>query len=138
MYYINSTPNENGYYGNPQSFQAKNMIGLPDEFLNIYIESKGFVYLTLQNDQIIDVSTNYGALEQYNRENPVVEETAEQKREKAYQSLYIITYHNKSLTVDMANKLWQEYTAEGDNSKSAEISSLIAIAKHNIRLQYPD
>ena len=41
------------------------------------------------------------------------------------------------ITVDKANKLWQEYQAEG-SSKSEELTVLIAAAKTAIRAEYPD
>ena len=43
----------------------------------------------------------------------------------------------KMLTVDEANRKWQEYQAEG-NSKANELTTLIANAKATIREQYPD
>ena len=41
------------------------------------------------------------------------------------------------LTVDEANRKWQEYQAES-NSKANELTTLIANAKATIREQYPD
>ena len=43
----------------------------------------------------------------------------------------------KMLTVDEANRKWQEYQAEG-NSKANELTTMIANAKATIREQYPD
>lgn len=63
--------------------------------------------------------------------------TGEEKREKAYQTEKCITFNGGVLTVDEANKLWQEYQAEGSN-KAAEITALIATAKAEIRAKYPD
>lgn len=58
-------------------------------------------------------------------------------RERAYETVKCITYENEQLTVDEANKKWQEYQAEG-NEKAAEITTLIAAAKASIRAEYPD
>lgn len=41
------------------------------------------------------------------------------------------------MSVDVDNKRWQEYQAEG-NVKSAELTALIVSAKTNIRERYPD
>lgn len=41
------------------------------------------------------------------------------------------------LTVDEANRKWQEYQAEG-NSKANGLTTMIANAKATIREQYPD
>ena len=44
---------------------------------------------------------------------------------------------NEQLTVDEANKKWQDYQAEG-NEKATVLTQLIHTAKENIREQYPD
>lgn len=49
----------------------------------------------------------------------------------------IFQHGGKMLTVDEANRKWQEYQAEG-NSKANELTTLIANAKATIREQYPD
>lgn len=63
--------------------------------------------------------------------------TPTELRERAYETVKCITYENEQLTVDEANKKWQEYQAEG-NEKAAEITTLIAAAKASIRTEYPE
>ena len=63
--------------------------------------------------------------------------TPAELRERAYETVKCITYENEQLTVDEANKKWQEYQAEG-NEKATELTQLIHTAKENIREQYPD
>ena len=63
--------------------------------------------------------------------------TPEELRERAYETDKVISYEGKMLTVDEANRKWQEYQAEG-NSKANELTALIANAKAAIREQYPD
>ena len=63
--------------------------------------------------------------------------TQEELRECAYETDKVIRYEGKMLTVDEANRKWQEYQAEG-NSKANELTTLIANAKATIREQYPD
>ena len=58
-------------------------------------------------------------------------------RERVYETEKIISYEDDMLTVDEANRKWQEYQAEG-NSKANELTTLIANAKAMIRRQYPD
>lgn len=58
-------------------------------------------------------------------------------REQAYETEKCIEYGVEMLTVDEANKLWQEYQAEG-NSKAEELTMLIAMAKSGIRERFPD
>lgn len=58
-------------------------------------------------------------------------------RERAYETDKLISYENEMLTVDEANKKWQEYQAEG-SPKANELTALISTAKNAIRAQYPD
>ena len=58
-------------------------------------------------------------------------------RERVYETEKIISYEGDMLTVDEANRKWQEYQAEG-NSKANELTTLIANAKAMIRERYPD
>ena len=57
-------------------------------------------------------------------------------RERVYETEKIISYEDDMLTVDEANRKWQEYQAEG-NSKANELTTLIANAKAMIGGQYP-
>ena len=63
--------------------------------------------------------------------------TPEELRERAYETDKVISYKGKMLTVDEANRKWQEYQAEG-NSKANELTTMIANAKATIREQYPN
>ena len=63
--------------------------------------------------------------------------TPEEPRERAYETDKVISYEGKMLTVDEANRKWQEYQAEG-NTKANELTTMIANAKATIREQYPD
>lgn len=63
--------------------------------------------------------------------------TPKELRERVYETEKIISYEGDMLTVDEANRKWQEYQAEG-NSKANELTTLIANAKAMIREQYPD
>ena len=63
--------------------------------------------------------------------------TPKELRERVYETEKIISYEGDMLTVDEANRKWQEYQAEG-NSKANELTTLIANAKATIREQHPD
>ena len=63
--------------------------------------------------------------------------TPKELRERVYETEKIISYDGDMLTVDEANRKWQEYQAEG-NRKANELTTLIANAKATIREQYPD
>ena len=72
MYYINATPNETGNYGNPMSQPFPGCVALPDDLLGPYIEAKGFVYLEIENEEVVAVEVNQEALDAYIAEHPDV------------------------------------------------------------------
>lgn len=76
LYYINSTPT-NDNYGNPSS---RGEIALPDEFLDIYIQAKGFVFPTIVDNTVVSLDINHNALNTYNREYPSEEEVISDER----------------------------------------------------------
>ena len=84
---------------------------------------------------------NTHAVLSYNEEQGIhweyIPYTPEELRERAYETDKVISYEGKMLTVDEANRKWQEYQAEG-NSKANELTTMIANAKATIREQYPD
>lgn len=63
--------------------------------------------------------------------------TPSEMREYLYETEKLISWDNSTITVDEANKLWQEYEAEG-NTKASELTILIRNAKQSIREQHPD
>lgn len=63
--------------------------------------------------------------------------TQKELREHSYETDKVISYEGEMLTVDEANRKWQEYQAEG-NSKANELTILIANAKTTIREQHSD
>ena len=58
-------------------------------------------------------------------------------RENAYNNEAIILWDNNYITVTQASQLWQYYAAEG-SLKANILQELIANAKMDIRLKYPD
>ena len=84
---------------------------------------------------------NTHAVLSYNEEQGVHWEyipfTNAELREKAYETEKLVNFENEILTVDEANKKWQEYQAEG-NTKATELTVLISAAKADIRNRYPD
>ena len=63
--------------------------------------------------------------------------TPRELREKAYETRKVISFEDELMTIDEANKRWQEYQAES-NSKASELTNLIASAKEAIRAEFPD
>ena len=61
--YINLNPQENGNYGQPKSLETENTVFLPDELLNDYIKSNGFVNITVEDGVVTSVEKNVEAWE---------------------------------------------------------------------------
>lgn len=106
------------------------------------ISSREFDQIITQETYPARIDTpNTKAILSYNETDGVHWEyiplTPTELRERAYETVKCITYENEQLTVDEANKKWQEYQAEG-NEKAAELTTLIATAKANIRAEYPE
>lgn len=70
MYYINATPNESGNYGNPMGQPFPGSVAMSDELLGPYIEAKGFVYLEVEDAEVVAVEVNQEALDAYLAEHP--------------------------------------------------------------------
>lgn len=70
MYYLMSTPTENGNYGNPQGQPFPGCISLPDEFLTAYISARGFVNFTVCDNAIDTLTVNKTALDAYIADHP--------------------------------------------------------------------
>ena len=60
------------------------------------------------------------------------------QREEAYNTQATIPWDGEMLTVTQASQKWQYYAAEGNTTKTDELTALIAEAKAKIREQYPD
>ena len=88
----------------------------------------------------IDVITEWNPLPIPEPE-PVPEPTPAEKRKQAYETEQIINWPENSttmITVDEANQLWLDYTAEGKDGIANKLRDLIATAKADIRERYPD
>lgn len=70
MFYINAQPNESGNYGNPMGNKFPNCVALPDDLLTAYIEARGFVLPTIEDNLVISLKTNQEALDAYLAEHP--------------------------------------------------------------------
>ena len=69
---------------------------------------------------------------------PKPEPTPAQQRENAYNTKPCVAWDNTMLTVTEASQKWQYYAAEGNTTKTDELTALIAEAKETIRNLYPD
>lgn len=72
--------------------------------------------------------------------NPIPAEevpTPAELREAAYNNDNCISWEGEMVTVTEAAQLWQYYASEG-HDYATQLQTLIAEAKANIRIQYPD
>ena len=69
---------------------------------------------------------------------PKPEPTPAQQRENAYNTKPCVAWDDTMLTVTEASQKWQYYAAEGNTTKTDELTALIAEAKETIRNLYPD
>jgi len=63
--------------------------------------------------------------------------TPAQQREQEYETNPLIEWEGESITVDQANFVYLQYSAEG-SPKATEIKTLIIAAKESIRQMCPD
>lgn len=65
MWYIQQKPDETGNYGAPQTPEYEGSIALPDALLQPYIDSMGFVNVTVENGTVTLVKRNEEAYNAY-------------------------------------------------------------------------
>mgnify|MGYP003319045917 CR=1 FL=1 len=70
MYYINATPRESGDHGKPMGQVFPGCVALPDALLEPYIDAKGFVFLEVEDGEVVAVEVNQEALDDYLAEHP--------------------------------------------------------------------
>lgn len=61
-----------------------------------------------------------------------------ERREQAYETEPLIEYEGEEITVDEANKLFLQYSAEGNTQKYMDLQILIGRAKADVRARFPD
>lgn len=69
---------------------------------------------------------------------PQTDLTPKELREQTYETEPIIAYDGDMITVDAANKLFLQYSAEGSTQKYMDLQILIGRAKAEIRKRCPD
>lgn len=107
---------------------------------------KGKDYIkAYKNDTVVLYNTNLVDFSNYELTGGNYEiESNMQLREQVYEMMLykadgtaLITWENEAITVDIANKKWLDYSAEG-STVANELSALIVTAKAYIRELYPD
>lgn len=70
MYYIKPVATPSGNYGNPQLPPFPGALALPDALLADYIDSMGFVVLTVEDGTVAAVARNVAAYDAYVANHP--------------------------------------------------------------------
>lgn len=65
MFYIQSTPTENGNYGALHSAPFEGAFLLPDNLLQNYLDTMGFAVLTVEGQEITGIERNADAYNAY-------------------------------------------------------------------------
>lgn len=114
-----------------------NLIGGKEEGLPINLDSVICVNVSGRTDVKLYMKYNEKT-DEFCEEDyiPVVIDPSELRRQ-AYAEMQIIQWEGSSITVDQANKVWLDYSAEA-NEKAVLIQTLIKEAKEHIRELYPD
>ena len=134
MKYIKIEPFENGAHDNQENGFSSVPSGwaiIPDG-----METPNFPFgeVTVDETQTPPVVTGWTAGTIPEPETP----SPAKQREEAYNTQAIIPWDGEMLTVTQASQKWQYYAAEGNTTKTDELTALIAEAKTKIREQYPD
>lgn len=127
MYYINSTSNESGNYGNPMGQPFPGCTNLPDDLLAPYIEARGFVHVTTDPEDgvtVTAVETNQTALDAYLTENPDPDVLAETKARRIAQSKTDLATYLEANPILWTDGEYYAITAE----KQAQLTSKIMAA----------
>lgn len=85
-------------------------------------------FVTDEHENLIDVVET---------EKPIEPVVSAQQREQEYRSNPLIEWQGENITVDQANTVYLQYSAEG-SPKAIEIQGLIVDAKESIRQMYPE
>lgn len=106
------------------------------------ITPSGYDVVVAQNDfPAREYREGYAAVLKYSEELGVhweyVKIVPSERRRSAYEHERCIEYAGLFMTVDEANRMWEEYQAEG-SPRADELTDLIAAAKAAIRERYPD
>ena len=106
-------------------------IAVPEDLVEGINATRGYCDLDVRDGVLVGFTP---------REIPVPPDTRTpaEKREDAYNTLEIVVWSGKTITVTAAAQLWEYYSAEGDGDAAAALTEVIAPAKAEIRAMYPD
>lgn len=74
MGYLNIKSNISGAYSAPQSSYAPGLVEIGGEYLGVFYQYRGFVYLEIEDNKVVGISPNTEAFDTYMLEHPDIEE----------------------------------------------------------------
>ena len=136
--YISKTKNPSGGYTNPRTNRMDGDLILPNSLLPEYLIHNGFVMLTVDGDIVSSISPDTDLIDKWMANNPIPVKIPSQLRETAYNTDANIPWQGANITVTQASSLWTYYTAEGNTATANSLTALIATAKQETRIKYPE
>lgn len=122
MYYLNNSPNESGNYGNPMGQPFNNCIQLPEELLNTYLDSNGFVTLTIENDIITNIEQNTEAYNAWKESlPPEADSLISAKEERVAQSKSDLETYLLENPLQWTDGQYYAITAEKQNQLTSKL-----------------
>lgn len=122
MYYLNNSPNESGNYGNPMRQPFNNCIQLPEELLNTYLDSNGFVTLTIENNIITNIEQNTEAYNAWKESLPLeTDPLISAKEERVAQSKSDLETYLLENPLQWTDGRYYAITAEKQNQLTSKL-----------------
>lgn len=122
MYYLNNSPNESGNYGNPMRQPFNNCIQLPEELLNTYLDSNGFVTLTIENNIITNIEQNTEAYNAWKESLPLeADPLISAKEERVAQSKSDLETYLLENPLQWTDGQYYAITAEKQNQLTSKL-----------------
>lgn len=122
MYYLNNSPNESGNYGNPMGQPFNNCIQLPEELLNTYLDSNGFVTLTIENNIITNIEQNTEAYNAWKESLPLeADPLISAKEERVAQSKSDLETYLLENPLQWTDGQYYAITAEKQNQLTSKL-----------------
>lgn len=122
MYYLNNSPNESGNYGNPMGQPFNNCIQLPEELLNTYLDSNGFVTLTIENNIITNIEQNTEAYNVWKESLPLeADPLISAKEERVAQSKSDLETYLLENPLQWTDGQYYAITAEKQNQLTSKL-----------------
>lgn len=122
MYYLINSSNNSGNYGNPMGQPFNNCIQLPEKLLNTYLDSNGFVTLTIENNIITNIEQNTEAYNAWKESLPLeADPLISAKEERVAQSKSDLETYLLENPLQWTDGQYYAITAEKQNQLTSKL-----------------